>query len=370
MAGAVEVVPHDPSWTERFGAEKSRILATLGHLADGGVVERLEHIGSTAVPGMPAKPCVDIVMAAWPMPLPPEAVAALEGLGYTYRGENGIPGREYFTQGPHDFHLHVVQGDSDFITDHLLFRDFLRAEPAAARRYAATKRELAARFPDERDRYQAGKSPLIEELLDAARRWYRERLGFSTLFDGLAELRGWSRDWMVSSGWAVDLYLGRVTRVHHDLDVAVFRDDQLALREHLGAHGWRFVTPFEGRLEPWPPGMRLELPRHQVHAHREGAFIDVLLTERHGGVWRFRRDPRVVRTLDRLVLQGPGDVPFIAPEVTLLYKSATSGGDPRPRDVADFENVMAHGLEPERRAWLRWALQLYRPTHPWLGSLA
>src|SRR5690606_23619897 len=194
-----------------------------------------------------------------------------------YRGENGIPGREYFTRGPHDFHLHVVRGDSDFLTDHLLFREFLRAEPEAARRYGEKKRELAARFPSERDRYQAGKSPLIEELLDAARRWYREELGFSALRRALASLEGSTCAWMVGSRWAVDLYLGRVTRVHHDVDVAVFRDAQLGVREHLSERCWSFVTPYDGRLEPWPPGMRLEPPRHQAHAHKGNGFIDLLL---------------------------------------------------------------------------------------------
>ncbi len=369
MAESVTVVPYDAAWPARFEAERERIVSALGWLTDGGTLERIEHVGSTAVPGLAAKPCIDILVGAWPVPLPPDAVTALERLGYTHRGENGIPGRDYFTKGPHDVHVHVVEMVSDFAVDTLLFRDYLRAEPAAAERYGRTKLELAARHADARDRYQAGKGPLIAELMEAAARWYREEVSFKALLQGLRDVRDLPHAWWVSSGWAIDLYLGRVTRVHHDFDVGLFREDQLAARRHLASRGWTFLTPHEGRLEPWPASMRLELPRHQAHAHKQGGFIDMLLSDRDGSIWRFRRNPRVVRQVDRLVLRGPEGLPYLAPEVVLLFKSATGGKAPRPRDEADFAAVLAAGLEPERREWLRGALEVYQPDHGWLASL-
>ena len=369
MPDTVEVVPYDPTWPRRFAVERARLVAALGWLAAGGHVARVEHVGSTSVPGLAAKPCVDVLVTAWPVPLPSAAVAALERLGYAYRGEHGIPGRDYFTKGPHHYHLHVVEPGSGFAADHLLFRDYLRAEPAAAARYASAKRELAARYRDARERYQEGKGPVTAELLAAADRWYREEVGFASLVRALRDVRDLPLPWWVSSGWALDLHLGRVTRLHHDVDLGLFRDDQLVARAHLAARGWRFVAPHEGRLEPVPDATRLEPPRHQLHAHRQGEFLDLLLNEREGDAWRFRRDPRVTRARERLVLRSPDGLPYLAPEVALLFKSATSGGPSRPRDEADFDAVMAAGLEPERRRWLRDALAVYRPGHPWLARL-
>ncbi|HEX7022322.1 MAG TPA: GrpB family protein, partial [Trueperaceae bacterium] len=215
MADALNFRPYDPAWPARFAQEKARLLGALGELTEGGWVENIQHIGSTSVPGLAAKACIDILMAAWPLPLPAEAVAQLEGLGYRYHGENGIPGREYFTRGPHDVHLHVTTGDSDLWVEHLLFRDYLRANPEAARTYQQRKRELARDFDQHRDRYQEGKAPVIAKLLHEARQWYRDHVGFGPVQEAARELAAFSRPWYVASGWALDLYLGHVSRVHH-----------------------------------------------------------------------------------------------------------------------------------------------------------
>lgn len=156
MPDSLYLTPYDARWPEKFRREAERIVGALGRLTEGGLAENIQHIGSTSVPGMTAKPCVDILVAAWPSPLPRAGIGALERLGYVYRGEHGISGREYFTKGPHEYHLHVVSGDSGFWTDHLLFRDYLRARPAAARTYDETKRSLAASFAHDRERYQQG----------------------------------------------------------------------------------------------------------------------------------------------------------------------------------------------------------------------
>jgi hypothetical protein len=175
------------------------------------------------------------------------------------------------------------------------------------------------------------------------------------------------RPWAVAGGWALDLALGRVTRPHADVDVAVFRDDQMALRAALP--GWRFEVATGGALVPWAPGVRLELPVHEVHArppagepHRP---LEFLLNERMGVDWVYRRDPAVRRSLARALLQVPGAIRVLAPEIVLLYKSKS----PRPADEVDFQ--AAHPLlDAEARAWLRAALLRASPGHVWAAALA
>jgi hypothetical protein len=146
------------------------------------------------------------------------------------------------------------------------------------------------------------------------------------------------------------------------------RSDQLALQQQLTAGGWKLLTPFQDRLKPWPLHMRLELPRHQVHAHRDGAFIDFLLADVEPGVWRYRREPTIVRAVDRMSLRTEAGIPFLAPEIVLLFKSKNTSNQERRKDEADFERVHAR-LEPERRAWLRWALIATNSTHSWIERL-
>lgn len=182
--------------------------------------------------------------------------------------------------------------------------------------------------------------------------------------DAAELMRGYERPWWVGGGWALDLYLGRSTREHADLDVVVLRDDQLAAREHFAA--WDLHVAHEGRLTPWT-GERLELPLHTLWARsaEKGPWeLELLLMESSDGVWSFRRDPLVTLELSRLGLLRDG-IPYLAPEVPLLYKSK----DPRERDDADFAEVLPE-LGPERRAWLAAAIRSQDASHAWLGALA
>ena len=113
--------------------------------------------------------------------------------------------------------------------------------------------------------------------------------------------------------------------------------------------------------------MPLEPPRHQVHAHRGDDFIDFLLTE-IDEVWVYRREPLVIRSPERMGLSTPAGIPYLAPELALLFKSKNTSNKERPQDQQDFERVLPH-LEPERRAWLRWALVATSPDHPWITHL-
>jgi hypothetical protein len=244
----------------------------------------------------------------------------------------------------------------------VLLRDYLQSEPIARRQYHAARRHAA---PDE---IAAAKQRLLPELLADAHRWWIARSDFGPVKAVERELADVDHSWFISSGWAIDLFLGRVTRYHHDVDVAVPRAAQLALQRHMAQRGWRWVTPLDGQLEPWPSGQFLELPRHQAHAHRTGEFIDFLLTDFHNGCWIYRRDPRIVRTAVDAFMQGRNGIRYLAPELVLLFKSKNTGDQARPQDQADFENV-APLLDAERRTWLRRALTTVDPKHPWLAQL-
>jgi GrpB-like predicted nucleotidyltransferase (UPF0157 family) len=164
----VEVVAYDPSWPQRYERERDRIAAALG---EGAVA--VEHVGGTAVPGLPAKPVIDIMVGVPDIERAGQAVAGLINLGYQYvpELESELPERRYFRLGtPDTHHVHMVALSSDFWEEHLLFRDYLRTHPQAAEEYGKLKRGLAGRFRFDRDAYRAGKVPFIDTVVDAARR--------------------------------------------------------------------------------------------------------------------------------------------------------------------------------------------------------
>lgn len=162
----VRVVPYDPRWAQLFATEEARLRRFLGGLA---IV--LEHIGSTSVPGLAAKPILDILGGRPASVSRESAIAAIERAGYTYRGEQGIPGRDYFRRGdPRSHHLHLTALESEFWNDHRDFRDYLRAHPDARDAYAALKHELAARYPRDREAYIEGKTEFVHGILRTKRR--------------------------------------------------------------------------------------------------------------------------------------------------------------------------------------------------------
>src|SRR5919107_870355 len=118
-----------------------------------------------------------------------------------------------------------------------------------------------------------------------------------------ALMRDFRPGWFIVGGWAIDLYLGRVTRPHGDIEIGVFRADQEALQRHL--EGWELRKAAGGELSLWRRGEFLELPVHEIHCFNESAEparLEVLLNERDGREWVYRRDARIRRPLDRCVL--------------------------------------------------------------------
>ena len=377
----VEVVPYDPAWRGMYLAESAEVRRVLGYLVDGGVLDELEHMGSTSVPELCAKPTIDIFGRIHPYPPNDATIAALASIGYVWRGEYGLPGRTYFTKGPHDYHLHLVTFDSDHWQRHLVFRDYLRAHPEARERYATLKIDLAERFRLDRPAYQDGKTELIGVLEREASAWHLAATGFGPverLAATLDELPG-DVTWAVSSGWALDLHLGAPTRYHEDLDAEFDREDQAAAQRHLLDQGWRLDQVIGGgRYSQWRDGEALATESHQVHARREGEFIDLHFAPRASGAWRFRRDERIslplARAVRETVLPSGRRVPYLAPEAVLLFKSRSyrdGRGEQgrREKDAADFARVLP-ALERPARAWLAGALRQLHGEHPWLAEMA
>jgi GrpB-like predicted nucleotidyltransferase (UPF0157 family) len=165
----VVIVEYDPRWPALYEAERDRILATVGDF-----VIAIEHIGSTAVPGLGAKPIIDIMPAVRSLADAEKCVEPLAGIGYEYVPEYNelIPERRYFHKGPDDartVHLHMVEQTSEFWQRHVLFRDWLRTHPEDAQEYYRLKKELAARFGRDREGFTDAKGPFIESIVARAR---------------------------------------------------------------------------------------------------------------------------------------------------------------------------------------------------------
>ena len=163
---AVAVRPYDPGWPQRFARERVRLADGLGSLA-----RAIEHIGSTAVPGLDAKPVVDVLVGVdGPLDGHP-ALAAVAALGYESFGEAGVPGRRYFRRRApgDDVNVHVVAHGGEVWADNLLLRDHLRAHPEEARAYAEARRRAAAAAPESLLRYSDLKADVVRALVARAR---------------------------------------------------------------------------------------------------------------------------------------------------------------------------------------------------------
>lgn len=165
----VVIAEYDPRWPVMYEEEKARILDAIGHR-----LVAIEHMGSTSVPGLAAKPIIDIMAAIDSLANDQECVIPLLGLGYEYvpEHEDIIPERRYFRKGPQGartHHLHMVELGSEFWERQLLFRDYLRAHPDEASRYCQLKRELAAQYRNDRASYTDAKGPYITSVLEKVR---------------------------------------------------------------------------------------------------------------------------------------------------------------------------------------------------------
>jgi GrpB-like predicted nucleotidyltransferase (UPF0157 family) len=161
--GTVKLTPHSEVWHQLFAEEAARLRDAVGEH-----VLAIEHVGSTAVCGLSAKPIIDIAVAVRGVVDVGRRLTPLENIGYEHRGEWGIPGRRLFVKGePRTHHLHMVEAGGDLWRNYLLFRDRLRRSAEVAEAYERLKRELAREHEDDREAYTAGKASFIEDVLRA-----------------------------------------------------------------------------------------------------------------------------------------------------------------------------------------------------------
>ena len=159
----VIVLPYDPAWRSAFEAIKKEIEDVIHDLIIG-----IEHVGSTSVEGMSAKPCIDLDVIIEDYSVFDAVVKKLESIGYIHEGDLGIPHREAFryTGKPHllAHHLYVCPRYSRELHRHIIFRDFLRNDPEAVKKYSFVKETAAQLYPEDIDGYIDCKAPCIEEL--------------------------------------------------------------------------------------------------------------------------------------------------------------------------------------------------------------
>jgi GrpB-like predicted nucleotidyltransferase (UPF0157 family) len=174
MTRQVLVVPYDEQWPQMYKREIERIYPVLRD-----EIVSTHHIGSTSIPGMRAKPIIDILLEVKDIIRIDGYNDAMIGLGYSPRGEMGIPGRRYFSrEEPVDVrthHVHAYQKGDRSIERHLAFRDYMIEHPQDAERYIQLKKELAEKFPMDIDSYIAGKEAFVDEMETRAIAWMRNR---------------------------------------------------------------------------------------------------------------------------------------------------------------------------------------------------
>jgi GrpB-like predicted nucleotidyltransferase (UPF0157 family) len=167
----IEIVPYDPHWPALFAAEAARLRAVL----DPNLILGLEHFGSTAIPGLAAKPIIDILIAVLSLAeAQATAIAPLENLGYLHWYDNPKTDRMFFVKGlpPHGarrtHHIHMTEQTGE-MWQRLAFRDYLRAHPDEAARYESLKRDLATQHRDDREAYTDAKEAYIQAVMAKAR---------------------------------------------------------------------------------------------------------------------------------------------------------------------------------------------------------
>lgn len=175
----ITVQDYDPAWPGRFEQLRSHIWPTISDIAT-----TIEHVGSTSVAGLAAKPIIDMTIVIHAAPQMPQLIDRLATIGYPHRGDQGVPGREAFARpdGTPAHNLYAcVHGNNLGLRNHLAIRDHLRCQPAAARSYGELKKDLARQFPNDIDAYVDGKTEFILKILAEAGFTQEELLTIRTL---------------------------------------------------------------------------------------------------------------------------------------------------------------------------------------------
>lgn len=175
--------------------------------------------------------------------------------------------------------------------------------------------------------------------------------------------------WWIAGGWALDLYLDRITREHDDIDVVILRSQHLLLQRYL-ASDWEGYKAFKGKLTPWKKNEKLD--SHFDHLwfkkKRESSWaFQVMIIDSENDYWIYKRNGTIRRKLTDIDLKTSEEVPYLKPEIQLLYKGGSSLI--REKDILDLENALPT-LDDESREWLIDSLTIQYPKgHPWIERI-
>lgn len=162
--GIVILKDYNKEWSKLFDKEAKLISSIISNY-----LVNIQHIGSTAIPGIVAKPIIDIAIGIDDLSNIKQIITLLEEGGYEYRGEQGIPDRHLFVKGNEEcrtHHIHVMVNTSYDWKKHILFRDYLKSNPKVAKQYSELKKRLAAKFEFDREKYTNGKEEFILGILE------------------------------------------------------------------------------------------------------------------------------------------------------------------------------------------------------------
>lgn len=171
--------------------------------------------------------------------------------------------------------------------------------------------------------------------------------------------------WWIAGGHAIDLFVGRTTRSHNDIDIEMFRRDREVLFDVFPE--WDLFTVSHGGLVAWRRGTTIAPHVFGVWGRpspEEPWAIEVMLADGDETTWRFRRDPDISLSGEQLVRWSPSGIPYCTPEVQLLYKSKMA----RPKDDIDMARVL-HAMSMSQRRWLADAIMRGDRNHPWIDLL-
>lgn len=179
-SGFVKLYPYDIEWQSVFDIEKALLMEKIGeHVLD------IQHVGSTSIPGLEAKPIIDIAIGVASLEIGLNCIEPLSKIGYEYKNDAGIPGRHFFAKGDkekrtHYLHIEVINGQ--LWNNHILFRDYLRKHNDYGEEYAKLKRILASRYENDRDAYTIGKDEFIRNVIHLAENEHQNVTGESQYF--------------------------------------------------------------------------------------------------------------------------------------------------------------------------------------------
>jgi GrpB-like predicted nucleotidyltransferase (UPF0157 family) len=168
-SGTVRLVEYDEGWPGMFEEEKGLLESAL---KDIEMID-IQHVGSTSVPGMKSKPVIDIAVGVKRLSDGERCIGPLERIGYEYRGDAGVPGRQFFAKGPREnrtYHVNVEAWNGRLWKNHVLFRDYLKEHPQTRKEYQKLKEVLEAKYPGDRDSYTSEKDSFIKKIIKEAKR--------------------------------------------------------------------------------------------------------------------------------------------------------------------------------------------------------